>query len=74
MVGVVMAYGIAIPNILAKALINYNDKSGTAGAVLGLMYYLIIGIGLILVAYFQHLGLSLIILSALIFITQCIKM
>jgi len=73
MVGVVMAYSIAIPNILAKALMNYGDKLGTAGAILGLMYYLIIGIGLMLVAYGQHLGLSLVILSILVFITQRIK-
>lgn len=73
MVGVVMAYGIAIPNILAKALMSYGDKLGTAGAILGLMYYLIIGIGLMLLAYGQHLGLSLVILSILVFITQCIK-
>lgn len=73
MVGIVMAYGIAIPNILAKALMNYGDKLGTAGAILGLMYYLIIGIGLMLVAYGQHLGLSLMILSVLVFITQSIK-
>lgn len=73
MVGIVMAYGIAIPNILAKALMNYGDKLGTAGAILGLMYYLIIGIGLMLVAYGQHLGLSLMILSVLVFITQRIK-
>lgn len=73
MVGIVMAYGIAIPNILAKALMNYGDKLGTAGAILGLMYYLIIGIGLMLVAYGQYLGLSLMILSVLVFITQRIK-
>lgn len=73
MVGVVMAYGIAIPNILAKVLMNYSDKLGTAGAILGLMYYLIIGIGLMLVAYGQHLGLSLVILSILVLITQRIK-
>ena len=73
MIGVVMAYGIAIPNILAKVLMNYGDKLGTAGAILGLMYYLIIGIGLMLVAYGQHLGLSLVILSILVFITQRIK-
>ena len=73
MIGVVMAYGIAIPNILAKALMNYGDKLGTAGAILGLIYYLIIGIGLMLMAYGQHLGLSLVILSVLVFITQRIK-
>ncbi|QEM82996.1 multidrug effflux MFS transporter [Halomonas binhaiensis] len=56
MVLVVMAYGIAIPNILATALANYADRKGTAGAVLGLLYYLMLGIGLMMTSEIQHLG------------------
>ena len=39
----VVACGIAIPNILATALAQYKDRLGTAGALLGLFYYLLIG-------------------------------
>ena len=56
---VVMAYGIAIPNILARALRNYKECMGTAGAILGLMYYLMLGGGLVLVGLSQHLGIVL---------------
>lgn len=56
---VVMAYGIAIPNILARALRHYKDCTGTAGAILGLMYYLMLGGGLVLAGLSQQLGLVL---------------
>ncbi|NHB96400.1 MFS transporter [Photorhabdus stackebrandtii] len=60
---VVMAYGIAIPNILARALRHYKDCMGTAGAILGLMYYLMLGGGLVLAGLAQHLGMVLTISS-----------
>lgn len=53
---VVIAYGVAIPNILATALTQYMYCLGTAGALLGLLYYLLLGGGLILSGLFQHLG------------------
>lgn len=56
MMVVVMAYGIAIPNILARALRHYKDCMGTAGAFLGLMYYLMLGGGLVLAGLLQDLG------------------
>lgn len=56
---VVMAYGIAIPNILARALRHYKDCVGTAGAILGLMYYLMLGAGLVLSGWAQRLGMVL---------------
>ncbi|WP_407829909.1 MFS transporter [Vibrio vulnificus] len=43
MMGVVMAFGIAIPNILSGALLHYREHAGSAGALFGLMYYLLIG-------------------------------
>lgn len=46
--GIVICYGLAIPNILAGVLQDYRDRLGTAGALLGLMYYLLIGGGLAL--------------------------
>jgi predicted MFS family arabinose efflux permease len=57
---VVLAFGLAIPNVLGSALANYADRLGTAGALLGLMYYLLIGAGLMLAGWFQALGETLI--------------
>ncbi|MBK5528568.1 MFS transporter [Pseudomonas sp. TH06] len=57
---VVLAFGMAIPNILGTALVNYPDCLGTAGALLGLFYYLLIGAGLMLAGSSQALGETLI--------------
>jgi len=57
---IIMAYGIAIPNILTSALAYYVNRLGTAGALLGLFYYLLLGCGLALAGWSQHLGLVLI--------------
>lgn len=62
-VGIVVAYGIAIPNILANVLANYRDCLGTAGALLGLFYYVLIGAGLALAGLYQQLGLTLVLCS-----------
>ncbi|MDC9594738.1 MFS transporter, partial [Xenorhabdus sp. IM139775] len=56
MSGIVIAYGLAIPNILASALTHYSDRLGTAGALLGLFYYLLLGLGLALAGWSQALG------------------
>lgn len=53
---VVMAFGIAIPNVLSMALAQYRQQAGSAGALFGLMYYLLIGSGLALAGAVQHLG------------------
>ena len=58
---VVMSFGIAIPNVLSKALINYRTQVGSAGALFGLLYYLLIGGGLALVGVGQNLGVSLVV-------------
>ncbi|MFK4825950.1 multidrug effflux MFS transporter [Paenochrobactrum sp. BZR 588] len=58
---VVLAYGLAIPNILAKALVAYGDRRGTAGAVLGLFYYVLLGFGLVFAGWWQQLGALLLI-------------
>ncbi|MCW2479901.1 MFS transporter [Candidatus Symbiopectobacterium sp. NZEC135] len=65
MIPVVMAYGIAIPNILARALRRYKDCVGTAGAILGLMYYMMLGGGLVLAGLTQRLSAVLIISTLL---------
>jgi predicted MFS family arabinose efflux permease len=62
---VVLAFGMAIPNILGSALVNYGDRLGTAGALFGLLYYLLIGGGLMLVAWAQSLGANLMVCGAL---------
>ncbi len=56
---VVLAFGMAIPNVLGAALTAYHDRLGTAAALFGLLYYLVIGAGLSLVAWLQDLGWSL---------------
>ena len=38
---VVMSFGIAIPNVLSKALINYRAQIGSAGALFGLALLLV---------------------------------
>jgi hypothetical protein len=58
---VVVAFGVAIPNVLGHALVAYQDKLGTAGALFGLMYYLIIGAGMMVTAWTQALGGTLIV-------------
>ncbi|MGQ3887958.1 multidrug effflux MFS transporter [Legionella sp. CNM-1927-20] len=46
-----VCFGLAIPNILSKALVNYQENIGAAGSIPGLIYYCwaalsIFGIGL----------------------------
>lgn len=65
-IGVVIGYGIAIPNILAHALNRYSDRKGTAGAILGLLYYIGLAIGLVVAGWSQHLGLVLTISSVVL--------
>lgn len=60
MMGVVVAYGIAIPNVLSQALLAYREVAGSAGALFGLAYYLLLSLGLALAAALQDLGLLLI--------------
>ncbi|WP_321157800.1 multidrug effflux MFS transporter [Providencia stuartii] len=65
-IGVVIGYGIAIPNILAHALNRYSSNKGTAGAILGLFYYVGLAIGLLIAGWSQHLGATLIISSIIL--------
>jgi len=61
MLGVVLAFGMAIPNVLGAALTAYRDRLGTAGALFGLLYYLVIGVGWTLAAWVQQLGWTLLV-------------
>lgn len=58
---VVLAFGVAIPNILSQALVEYRAMAGSAGALFGLIYYLLLGGSLALAAIVQNLGTVLVI-------------
>jgi len=73
MLFVVLGFGIAIPNILGEALTRYQDRMGVAGAILGLIYYLMIGGGLNVAAWSQNLAAVLIICSGVAVAVSCRK-
>lgn len=62
---VVLAFGMAIPNVLGAALVPYRDCLGTAGALFGLFYYALIGGALMIAGCFQALGWTLILCGVL---------
>jgi len=49
-----LAYGCAIPNLLATALDGYSEVRGTAAALFGLTYYLMLAAGLGLLSLFHR--------------------
>ncbi|HEY3985297.1 MFS transporter [Cedecea sp.] len=57
---VMVAFSMAIPVVLSTALSAYADCRGTAGALFGFAYYLLIGAGLMLSGWGQQLGISLV--------------
>lgn len=59
MIAVATAYAMALPVVLGTALSDYADCRGSAGALFGLTYYLVIGLGLALVGWGQSLGVAL---------------
>ncbi len=59
MMGIVVAFGLAIPNMLSQALLAYREVAGSAGALFGLGYYLLLSLGLAVAARLQDLGLLL---------------
>ncbi|MGG5505228.1 MULTISPECIES: MFS transporter [unclassified Myroides] len=62
---IVAAFGIAIPNILSQALSLYKTAIGSAGALFGLLYYLLIGLGLYLSSLLPNLGYVLVLFSGI---------
>ena len=66
MATIVAAFGIAIPNLLSQALVDYRDLIGTAGALFGLLYYLLIALGLAVVTLTEQLGDSLVVTALLL--------
>ncbi|WP_417606822.1 multidrug effflux MFS transporter [Oceanimonas baumannii] len=73
MILIVMAFGIAIPNVLSMALSQYRSQAGSAGALFGLIYYLFIGGGLALAGVAQNLGLVLITCASVVFLVTFIQ-
>ncbi|HCR2992034.1 TPA: MFS transporter [Serratia marcescens] len=62
---VMLAFGLAIPNVLSQALSRYRQQLGTAGALFGLLYYLLIGLGLTIAARGQDLATTLLLCGLL---------
>lgn len=62
---VASAYAMAIPNTLAGALRHYADRLGTAGAILSMLYYVLLGLGLMVAGFGQRLDLLLVACAAL---------
>ncbi|WP_447746490.1 multidrug effflux MFS transporter [Enterobacter asburiae] len=60
---VAMSFTMAIPVLLGSALSGYAECRGTAGALFGLCYYVIIALGLLLSGWVQELGLALMVSS-----------
>lgn len=65
MIFVLIAFGLAIPNVLGQALVAFGDRIGTASALFGLLYYLMIGLGMLLAGWSQALGGSLVVCAYL---------
>ena len=63
--GAVIAYGIAIPNVLSLALHRYREQAGSAGALFGLSYSLLLGMMLGFAGMVQQLRLVLTICAAM---------
>ena len=59
MMGVVISFGMAIPNILSQALSSYRDVAGSAGALFGLSYYVLLSFGLAVAGAIQSIGVVL---------------
>lgn len=68
--GVVVAFGVAIPNVLSHALQKYRNEAGSAAALFGLSYYLILSMLLGIAGLIQHLGIVLTLLALLAWLCQ----
>ncbi|WP_318436222.1 MFS transporter [Photobacterium leiognathi] len=68
-----LSFGLALPNLFSTALINYRNHLGTAGALLGLFYYLIIGFGLEHAAHVGNLALTLLVCGGCSFVLVMVK-
>ncbi|OON38728.1 MFS transporter [Izhakiella australiensis] len=62
---VTIAFSMTIPIVLSSALHAYADCRGSAGALFGLFYYVLIGLGLMLAGWAQALGFVLLLCAML---------
>ncbi len=69
-----LSFGLMLPNLLSTALVNYRNHLGTAGALLGLFYYLIIGFGLDYASKAGNLAFTLLICGGCTLILIIVKM
>jgi len=60
---VMVGFAMAIPLLLGSALVAYADCRGTAAALFGLLYYLQIGAGLVVVGMLQILAPGLLLIA-----------
>ncbi|MGI2258663.1 MFS transporter [Shewanella sp. GXUN23E] len=60
-----IGFALTVPNVLCEALIQYRQWAGTAGALLGLFYYSLLGLGLQLSGQCGDLGVVLTVTTAL---------
>lgn len=70
MVFIVTAFGIAIPNILSQALLQYKSSIGTASALFGLLYYILIGTGLYISSIMPNITVVMITFSVIALIVS----
>ncbi|MDM1360394.1 multidrug effflux MFS transporter [Myroides marinus] len=70
MVFIVTAFGIAIPNILSQALLQYKSSIGTASALFGLLYYILIGTGLYISSIMPNITVVMITFSVIAMIVS----
>lgn len=61
MILVSLSFGLALPNLLSGVLTDYRAHLGSAGALLGLFYYLMIGFGLHVASDFGNLAITLLV-------------
>lgn len=69
MLFIVSSFGIAIPNILSQALQQYKSSIGTASALFGLLYYLLISLGLYISSLLPSISYVMIVFSSIAIIT-----
>jgi len=62
---IVASFGMAIPNILSQALVHYKTAIGSAGALFGLLYYLLIGLGLYCSSLLSNFGWVLLLFATI---------
>ncbi len=53
-VGINIGFGIAIPNVLSCALVDYKDVIGTAGSMFGFTYYVLIAMVVFFMGYIHN--------------------